>query len=85
MMLLRYCGCPDSGSDFWFDVRSKHLHPVGWCYRARYRLVPPAGQEIFFLLLNCFGLCEFLNSLINTVKNLVNQCIFRFLKNVAIL
>ncbi|XP_012559766.2 scm-like with four MBT domains protein 2 isoform X1 [Hydra vulgaris] len=42
MMLLRYCGCPDDTSDFWFDVRSKHLHPVGWCYRARYRLVPPA-------------------------------------------
>ena len=51
MMLLHYAGSEDETSQFWFDIRSKHLHPVGWCYRARRPLAPPAGL-VFFVFFN---------------------------------
>jgi len=41
LMLLRYCGYEDETQDFWFDVRSKHLHPIGWCFKVRRPLLPP--------------------------------------------
>lgn len=46
LMLLRYCGNEDEAQDFWFDVRSKHLHPVGYSYRIRRPLVPPPGMVL---------------------------------------
>ena len=46
MMLLRYEGYEeDDNSDFWFDVRSKNVHPVGWCYSVQRLLIPPAGKK----------------------------------------
>ena len=50
MMLLRYCACEDESNDFWIDIRSKNVHPVGWCYKNRKGLVPPAGNllKVFF-------------------------------------
>lgn len=46
MMLLRYCGVDDESQDFWLDIRSKHIHPVGFCFRSRRPLVPP-DREYF--------------------------------------
>eukprot|EP00794_Sanderia_malayensis_P006848 gene6848-7617_t len=44
MMLLRYEGYENDGTDnFWFDVRSKHVHPVGWCYSVQKLLIPPVA------------------------------------------
>ena len=50
MMLLRYEGYEDDGvDDFWFDVRSKNVHPVGWCYSVQKLLIPPPGNVILTL------------------------------------
>jgi len=46
MMLLRYSTYTDDSNDFWIDVRSKHIHPVGWCYKHRKPLVPPSGKRL---------------------------------------
>lgn len=46
MMLLRYSTCKDGSKDFWIDVRSKHIHSVGWCYKNRKPLVPPTGKLV---------------------------------------
>ena len=49
LMLLRYEGYEDDGvDDFWFDVRSKNIHPVGWCYSVQKLLIPPPGNQITF-------------------------------------
>lgn len=47
MLLLRYSTCEDDTKDFWIDVRSKHVHSVGWCYKNRKPLVPPTGLFAF--------------------------------------
>lgn len=42
LLLLRYEGYGDDRSgDFWCDVKSKDLHPVGWCARNGQMLQPP--------------------------------------------
>ena len=47
MMLLRYEGYEnDNSDDFWFDIRSRHVHPVGWCYSVQKLLIPPSGTKI---------------------------------------
>lgn len=55
MMLLRYEGYEEDGvDDFWFDVRSKNIHPVGWCYSVQKLLIPPPGNvSCGFLASHC--------------------------------
>ncbi|KAK2507901.1 hypothetical protein MC885_000441 [Smutsia gigantea] len=44
LLLLRYCGCgEDRRADFWCDVVTADLHPVGWCTQNNKALVPPDG------------------------------------------
>ncbi|CAB4039169.1 MBT domain-containing 1-like isoform X2, partial [Paramuricea clavata] len=43
--LLRYEGYDEGdNADFWFDLRCRDIHPVGWCARINKPLIPP--QEI---------------------------------------
>lgn len=46
MLLLRYAASENEGNDFWIDIRSKHVHPVGWCYKMRKPLIPPTGRQL---------------------------------------
>ena len=62
MMLLRYEGYEDDGvHDFWFDVRSKNVHPVGWCYSVQKLLIPPPGMLNIFAssYFTCLVFCAF--------------------------
>lgn len=39
---LRYEGYESNpAGDFWFDLRSKNIHPVGWCAKRNKLLIPP--------------------------------------------
>lgn len=45
LLLLRYCGYGDERSaDFWCDVMTAELHPVGWCSQNNKLLQPPEGN-----------------------------------------
>lgn len=45
LLLLRYCGCgEDRRADFWCDVVTADLHPVGWCTQNNKALTPPDGR-----------------------------------------
>lgn len=42
---LRYEGYESNpAGDFWFDLRSKNIHPVGWCAKRNKLLIPPPGK-----------------------------------------
>ncbi|XP_062990760.1 scm-like with four MBT domains protein 2 [Elgaria multicarinata webbii] len=42
LLLLRYCGYEDDRrADFWCDVMTADLHPVGWCTQNNKVLMPP--------------------------------------------
>ncbi|KFP00345.1 Scm-like with four MBT domains protein 2, partial [Calypte anna] len=42
LLLLRYCGYGDDRrADFWCDVMTAELHPVGWCTQNNKVLMPP--------------------------------------------
>uniref|UniRef100_A0A8C1XJZ7 Scm like with four mbt domains 2 n=1 Tax=Cyprinus carpio TaxID=7962 RepID=A0A8C1XJZ7_CYPCA len=42
LLLLRYCGYGDDRkADFWCDVMTAELHPVGWCAQNNKTLQPP--------------------------------------------
>ncbi|KAM8972138.1 scm-like with four MBT domains protein 2 [Pelodytes ibericus] len=42
LLLLRYCGYgEDRKADFWCDVMTADLHPVGWCTQNNKVLMPP--------------------------------------------
>ncbi|XP_042323979.1 scm-like with four MBT domains protein 2 isoform X3 [Sceloporus undulatus] len=42
LLLLRYCGYEDDRrADFWCDVMTADLHPVGWCTQNNKVLIPP--------------------------------------------
>uniref|UniRef100_A0AAR2JH05 SAM domain-containing protein n=1 Tax=Pygocentrus nattereri TaxID=42514 RepID=A0AAR2JH05_PYGNA len=42
LLLLRFCGYGDDRkADFWCDVMTAELHPVGWCTQNNKRLQPP--------------------------------------------
>ncbi|XP_026882622.1 scm-like with four MBT domains protein 2 isoform X2 [Electrophorus electricus] len=42
LLLLRYCGYGDDRkADFWCDVMTAELHPVGWCTQNNKLLQPP--------------------------------------------
>ncbi|XP_040199277.1 scm-like with four MBT domains protein 2 isoform X2 [Rana temporaria] len=44
LLLLRYCGYgEDRRADFWCDVMTADLHPVGWCTQNNKVLMPPDG------------------------------------------
>lgn len=52
LLLLRYCGYGDERrADFWCDVMTADLHPVGWCTQNNKVLMPPDGE----LCLGCEG------------------------------
>lgn len=45
LLLLRYCGYgEDRRADFWCDVVTADLHPVGWCTQNNKALMPPDGK-----------------------------------------
>ncbi len=49
--LLRYEGYDEGdNADFWFDLRCRDIHPVGWCARINKSLIPPQGNVFFKLL-----------------------------------
>uniref|UniRef100_A0A803J973 Scm-like with four mbt domains 2 n=1 Tax=Xenopus tropicalis TaxID=8364 RepID=A0A803J973_XENTR len=42
LLLLRYCGYgEDRKADFWCDVMTADLHPIGWCTQNNKLLMPP--------------------------------------------
>ncbi|XP_051977140.1 scm-like with four MBT domains protein 2 isoform X2 [Xyrauchen texanus] len=42
LLLLRYCGYGDDRkADFWCDIMTAELHPVGWCAQNNKMLQPP--------------------------------------------
>uniref|UniRef100_A0A096MEV5 Scm like with four mbt domains 2 n=1 Tax=Poecilia formosa TaxID=48698 RepID=A0A096MEV5_POEFO len=44
LLLLRYSGYGDDRrADFWCDVMTAELHPVGWCAQNHKTLTPPEG------------------------------------------
>uniref|UniRef100_A0A8C0U4N4 Scm-like with four mbt domains 2 n=1 Tax=Cyanistes caeruleus TaxID=156563 RepID=A0A8C0U4N4_CYACU len=48
LLLLRYCGYGDDRrADFWCDVMTADLHPVGWCTQNNKVLMPPDGAAAF--------------------------------------
>lgn len=45
LLLLRFCGYGDERkADFWCDVMTADLHPVGWCTQNNKVLMPPEGE-----------------------------------------
>ncbi|MEQ2195063.1 Scm-like with four MBT domains protein 2 [Xenoophorus captivus] len=46
LLLLRYSGYGDDRkADFWCDVMTAELHPVGWCAQNNKTLMPPEGRK----------------------------------------
>lgn len=66
LLLLRYCGYGDDRrADFWCDVMTADLHPVGWCTQNNKVLMPPDGEfclvcEGRALVLGCGFVSRFL-------------------------
>ncbi|KAJ4924922.1 hypothetical protein JOQ06_003870 [Pogonophryne albipinna] len=47
LLLLRFSGYGDDRkADFWCDVMTAELHPVGWCTQNNKTLMPPEGSEL---------------------------------------
>lgn len=66
LLLLRYCSYGDDRrADFWCDVMTADLHPVGWCTQNNKVLMPPDGEfclvcEGRALVLGCGFVSRFL-------------------------
>lgn len=46
LLLLRFSGYgEDRKADFWCDVMTAELHPVGWCTQNNKSLMPPEGRK----------------------------------------
>lgn len=46
LLLLRFSGYGrDRKADFWCDVMTAELHPVGWCALNNKALMPPEGRR----------------------------------------
>lgn len=46
LLLLRFSGYGDDRkADFWCDVMTAELHPVGWCALNNKALMPPEGRH----------------------------------------
>ncbi|XP_048465959.1 scm-like with four MBT domains protein 1 [Rhincodon typus] len=55
LLLLRYSGYGDDRrADFWCDVMTADLHPVGWCSQNKKALRPPEGRiyEFYAIIRN---------------------------------
>lgn len=54
LLLLRFSGYgEDRKADFWCDVMTAELHPVGWCSLNNKTLMPPEGRKtkhLFFFI-----------------------------------
>lgn len=49
LLLLRFSGYgEDRKADFWCDVMTAELHPVGWCAQNNKTLMPPEGRKDYF-------------------------------------
>lgn len=49
LLLLRFSGYGDDRkADFWCDVMTAELHPVGWCTQNNKTLMPPEGKKKLF-------------------------------------
>ena len=61
LVLLRYDGWEetDRSSDFWWDLISMEVHPIGWCARNGYVLQPPIGESFVVLLIDITSTCTF--------------------------
>lgn len=47
LLLLRFSGYgEDRKADFWCDVMTAELHPVGWCAQNNKTLMPPEGRLV---------------------------------------
>ncbi|GLD59537.1 scm-like with four MBT domains protein 2 isoform X2 [Lates japonicus] len=47
LLLLRFSGFgEDRKADFWCDVMTAELHPVGWCAQNNKTLMPPEGMGV---------------------------------------
>ena len=46
LLRLRYEGLSDGSNDFWLDVGSADLHPVGWGSETGRKPQPPDGECI---------------------------------------
>ena len=45
LLRLRYDGYHiNSSADFWCDVKSQEVHPVGWCQKNGKTMQPPSGE-----------------------------------------
>ena len=45
LLLLRFIGYgEDRKADFWCDIMTADLHPVGWCTQNNKTLMPPEGK-----------------------------------------
>ncbi|XP_063282560.1 scm-like with four MBT domains protein 1 [Pelobates fuscus] len=46
LLLLRYAGCgEDRSADFWCDIVTSDLHPIGWAQQNKKTLSPPNGVK----------------------------------------
>lgn len=46
LLLLRFSGYGDDRkADFWCDIMTAELHPVGWCALNNKALMPPKGRH----------------------------------------
>lgn len=54
LLLLRYEGCQDDRrSDFWCDIMTADLHPLGWSRHQGKTMRPPEGESLKGLLFLC--------------------------------
>ncbi|KAJ6666240.1 hypothetical protein lerEdw1_000512 [Lerista edwardsae] len=63
LLLLRYCGYGDDRrADFWCDVMTAELHPVGWCTQNNKVLMPPAAIKEKYTDWTEFLVCDLTGS-----------------------
>lgn len=56
LLLLRYEGYQDDRrADFWCDIMTADLHPLGWSRQHGKTMRAPEGEE--WLVLECLGFC----------------------------
>ena len=57
-VLLRYEGFGQDGSkDFWMNITSEKVHPVGWCITKGKPLIPPKCESRVHSAFNRFAQC----------------------------
>jgi len=48
LLRLRPIGCDDAARDFWCDVTSADLRPIGSCPDGQQNICPPDGKFFYF-------------------------------------